>query len=105
MLLKTTLNLFNKPVKEEARDTSFENEEQNYKLTDYFNKIPNDSLFLSSICLEILIKEEEGNESLNGDNLRESVYYGKRYIKQVHENIERKSNKESMRPICGKNLK
>ena len=74
-----SLKLFDKPVKEEARGTSFENEEQNSKLTDYFNKIPNDSLYLSSICAEILIKEEEGNESLNGDILRESVYYGKRY--------------------------
>ena len=69
-----SLKLFDKPVKEEARGTSFENEEQNSKLTDYFNKIPNDSLYLSSICPEILMKEEEGNESLNGDILRESVY-------------------------------
>ena len=66
-------------MKEEARGTSFENEEQNSNLTDYFNKIPNDSLFLFSICPEILIKEEEGNEILNGDILRKSVYYGKRY--------------------------
>ena len=26
-------------------------------------------------------------------------------MKQVHENIKRKSNKESMCPICGKHLK
>ena len=52
----------------------------------YFNKIPTDSLFLSSICPEVLIKEEviekvseEGNEILNSEILSESVYDGKRY--------------------------
>ena len=35
-----SLELFQKKVKEEAKDTSFENEEQNSKITDYFNKIP-----------------------------------------------------------------
>ena len=65
-----SLELFEKEVKKEAIDTSFENEEQNSKITDYFNKIPSDSLFLSSICPEVLIKEEviektseEGNEN------------------------------------------
>ena len=221
-----SLELFEKEVKKEAIDTSFENEEQNSKITDYFNKIPSDSLFLSSICPEVLIKEEviektseEGNENdgkkyncfqsdnifteitgqkvhvdpvhkgaryncqncdrkfsqkwqlfvhiktvhgeKNSDNQayeknsdyqayenkktiksfnclscdktfkkghllkvhKESVHEGKKYlcptcgiscsskngvykhIKQVHENIKRKSNKESMCPICGKNLK
>jgi KRAB domain-containing zinc finger protein len=66
-----SLGLFEKTVKEEAIDTSFENEEQNYKITDYFNKIPSDSLFLSSICPEVLIKEE--------DIEKISDYDGKRY--------------------------
>ena len=33
-----SIELFDKTVKEEAIDTSFENEEQNSKITDYFNK-------------------------------------------------------------------
>ena len=79
-------------------DTGFENEEQNSKITDYFNKIPTDSLFLSSICPEVLIKEEviektseEGNENdgkkyncFQSDNIFTGITEQKVHVDPVH---------------------
>ena len=76
-----SLELFQKKVKEEANDTSFENEEQNSKITDYLNKIPSDSLFSSSICPEVLIKEEDI------EKISESDFDGKRYSCFQSDNI------------------